>query len=130
MKLRYLLLSSILALPLTACTNPANTSQPPAAIAPGYLNIDDQHMGEILFGARAFYVSVQQQSAMGKVILTPTEKTTFNAFATALNTAEAAYLSYHASPSVVTEDAASRAVQQAQTQQALLPLPGAFNEHN
>jgi hypothetical protein len=118
-----------LALPI-GCTTAPNTSQPPAAIAPGYLNATDQQLGEILSGARAFYVSIQQQSAAGKITLTPTEKTAFNAFATALNTAEAAYLSYHASPSVVTEDAASRAVQQAQTQQALLPLPGAFNEHN
>ena len=59
----------LLCLPLMlgiGCTNPANTTPPPASLAPGYLNSTDQQMGEILAGAHAFYVQIQGDIAAGK----------------------------------------------------------------
>jgi len=112
---------------LTAgCTNAPTTTPPPAALAPGYLNATDQQMGEALAAAHAFYVRIQTDVAAGKYVPSPTEKTALNNFAIALNTAQTLYLNYHASPSVVSEDAASRAVQNVQQQQsALTPtIPG------
>jgi len=108
------------------CTNPPTTTPPPAAVAPGYLNATDQQIGEALSAARAFYVSMQTAIQKGTYTPSVTEKTALNAFATAINTAEAAYIAYHANPNVVTEDAASNAVQAVQQQQtALQPtIPG------
>ena len=57
------------------CT-PSTT--PPQALAPGYLNAADQQMGEILAGAHAFYLSVQQQSAAGTLTLSASAKLAFN----------------------------------------------------
>lgn len=122
MKLRHLLLLSALAVPLGGCTNPANTSQPPAAIAPGYFNSADKQMGQILDGARAFYVSIQQQSAKGTLVLDTTTKKAFNTFGVTLNTADAVYLSYH--NGTATQAQAQAQVDTVKSQQAALPLPG------
>ena len=77
--MKRLLILAALCLPLMACT-PATTTPP---LAPGYSNSADQQMGEILSGARAFYVSIQQQAAAGTLILTPTVKASFNALGSA-----------------------------------------------
>lgn len=106
---------------LTACTPSAT----PTALAPGYLNSADQQMGEILAGARSFYTSIQQQSAAGTLTLTATVKQDFNTFGGVLNGAEAAYLTYHQTPNPTTQAAAQSAVNQVQSQQAALSLPGA-----
>lgn len=108
-----------LCLCLTACT--PSTTTPPTA--PGYLNSADQQMGQILAGARAFYVSIQQQQAAGQLGLTPAATTAFNDFGTALNAAETVYLAYHAG--TATQAQAQAAVNDVQTKQAALPLPGA-----
>ena len=79
--------------------------------------------GEILSGARAFYISIQQQSAAGTLTLDATTKTAFNDFGVALNSAEAVYLAYH--NGTATQAAAQTAVNTVQSQQAALPLPGA-----
>jgi len=113
-------LALILALGLIGCTNPATTTPPPAAVAPGYLNATDQQIGEALSAARAFYVSIQTDIRKGTYTPSATEKTALNNFAAAINTAEAAYIAYHANPNVVTEDAASRATQAVQQQQTAL----------
>ena len=105
---------------LVGCT-PTTTT--PAQLAPGYNNSADQAMGEILSGARSFYVSIQQQSAAGTLVLTPAVKQAFNTFGTSLNTAESLYLAYHAG--TATQAAAQTAVNTVQQQQAALPLPGA-----
>lgn len=104
----------------TAC----KTASAPVAVAPGYLSAADQTMGEILAGAHAFYNSVQTQSSNGTMTLTPTEKTAFNTFGTALNSAQIIYLAYHANPTQANLTAAQNAVNQVQTQQAALPQPG------
>jgi hypothetical protein len=120
---RILILMS-LCLTLTACpgSNPSNPSTP-AQLAPGYQNQADQQMGQILSGARAFYVSIQQQSTAGTLTLDATTKQAFNTFGVSLNAAESVYLAYHQGQA--TQAAVQTAVNQVQTQQAALPLPGA-----
>ena len=115
---RFLILLAF-CLTLTAC--PATTTAPPTA--PGYANQTDQQMGEILAAARAFYTTVQQDSANGSMTLTPAVKQAFNTFGTSLNAAESVYLAYHAQPTAANQAAAQTAVNNIQTQQAALPLP-------
>ena len=114
-------------LTFVGCAPTANppTANPPTApqIGAGYNNTADQTMGEILSGARAFYVSIQQQSAAGTLVLTPAVKQAFNTFGTSLNAAESLYLAYHAGTAA--QAAAQTAVNTVQQQQAALPLPGA-----
>lgn len=106
---------------MIACAPSAN---PPAqTLAPGYQNAADQQMGEILAGAHAFYVSIEQQVAGGSLTLTPEVKTGFNTFGTSLNAAQSVYLAYH--NGTATQAAAQAAVNMVQQQQAALPLPGA-----
>lgn len=121
--MKRLLILTALCLTLTACpgSNPSNPTTP-AQLAPGYQNAADQQMGEILSGARAFYVSIQQQSQAGTLTLSPAEKTAFNTFGVTLNSAETVYLAYHNNQA--TQAAAQTAVNQVQTQQAALPIPG------
>lgn len=108
------------------CAHTPNTTQPPAAIAPGYLNQTDEDMGITLSGVRAFYSHLQQDIAKGTYTPSDAEKTALKSLYTAINTAEALYIAYHASPSIVTEDAANRAVQAAKQQQTALEptIPG------
>jgi hypothetical protein len=109
---------------LTACPG-SNPSNPPtqAQLAPGYQNAADQQMGEILSGAHAFYNSIQQQSQAGTLTLDATTKQAFNTFGIALNSAQQVYLAYHNGQA--TQAQAQTAVNQVQSQQAALPLPGA-----
>lgn len=113
-----------LMLGLSGCSG-SNPSTPtnPAQLAPGYQNQADQTMGSVLSGARAFYVSIQQQSQAGTLTLDPTVKASFNVFGTSLNAAETVYLAYH--QGTATQAQAQAAVNQVQSQQAALPLPGA-----
>lgn len=115
----------ILAFAAGACIGCGTKANPttPAQLAPGYNNTADQQMGEILSGARAFYTSIQQQSQAGTLVLTPTVKQSFNAFGTTLDAAQVIYLQYHAG--IATQASAQAAVNQVQSQQAALPLPGA-----
>lgn len=118
--MKRLILLTALCLPMAACTPTATNT---ATLAPGYLNAADQQMGEILAGAHSFYTSIQTQSAAGVLTLSPTEKTAFNDFGTALNTAQSIYLAYHSG--TATQAQAQTAVNTVQSQQAALPLPGA-----
>jgi hypothetical protein len=122
--MKRLLILTALCLTLTACpgSNPSNPTTP-AQLAPGYSNQADQTMGEILSGAHAFYQSIQQQAAAGTLTLDATTKAAFNQFGTALNAAQSVYLAYHNGQA--TQAAAQTAVNQVQSQQAALPLPGA-----
>ena len=119
--MKKLLILLALCLPLTACT--PSTTPPAQALAPGYQNAADQQMGEILAGAHSFYDSIQQQSASGQLTLTTEQKTAFNAFGLALNSAQSVYLAYHGGQA--TQAQAQTAVNSVQQQQAALPLPGA-----
>lgn len=107
---------------MAACT-PSAKPTAPVALAPGYNNAADQQMGEILSGARGFYVSIQSQSQAGTLTLSPTVKASFNQFGVSLNAAEAIYLAYHSGQA--TQAAAQASVNTVQSQQAALPLPGA-----
>jgi len=124
--MKRLAFALLLAFGVMGCTNPPAITPPPVALAPGYLNAADQQIGEALSGARAFYTHIQADIQKGTYTPTAAEKTALNNFATTLNTAQAAYIAYHANPNVVTEDAASNAVQAVQQQQtALQPsIPG------
>lgn len=124
---RYLVeracLAVILAMPVGCATpNTATAPTPPTAVAPGYFNAADQQMGQVLKGARDFYVSIQTQSENGSLTLSANVKKAFNDFGTALNAAEAVYLAYHKGNA--TQDAAQSAVNVVQSKQAALPLPG------
>ena len=105
--------------PLAGC--PSTTASTPP-LAPGYLNTADQQMGEILAGAHSFYTTIQQESAAGTLVLTPTQKTAFNDFGVALNSAQTVYLAYHAG--TATQAQAQAAIDAVQTKQAALPTPG------
>ncbi len=105
---------------MAGCATPAAPAPP---LAPCYTSQSDQTMGEILAGAHAFYTSIQQQSAAGQMTLSATEKQAFNVFAVSLNTAQTAYLTYHAQPTAANLATAQAAVNQVQQQQAALPTP-------
>lgn len=108
---------------MTGCPAASTNPTTPAQLAPGYNNSADQQMGAVLSGARAFYTSIQSQSAAGTLTLTPTVKASFNQFGVSLNAAEAIYLAYHSGQA--TQAQAQASVNTVQTQQAALPLPGA-----
>jgi len=117
------LLILLLLIPLTACPGSKTNPTTPAQLAPGYSNQADQQMGEILSGARAFYVSIQQQSQAGTLTLSPTVKAAFNDFGVSLNAAESIYLAYHGGTATLAQ--AQTAVNTVQQKQNALPLPGA-----
>ena len=115
----FLLVGWLTGCPGNTPTNPTT----PAQLAPGYQNQADQQMGSVLSGARSFYVSIQQQSAAGTLTLTPDVKAKFNQFGQYLNAAESTYLAYH--NGTATQAQAQAQVNQVQTAQQALPLPGA-----
>ena len=86
-------LGLLLLVPALAGCPTATAPTPP--VAPGYLNQADQMMGQVLAGAHAFYQSVQQQAAAGKLVLAPTEKMAMNDLGVAINAAQTLYLAYH-----------------------------------
>lgn len=110
---------AVLALAIVAAGCKGATVQQP--LAPGYNNAADQQMGSILAGARGFYVQLQQDSASGKTVLSPTEKTALNDLGASINFAESVYLAYHAG--TATEAQAQAAVTTVQQKQAAVPLP-------
>lgn len=116
--LRLVLLGGLM-YSLAGC-NTVTTTQP---LAPGYLNQADQTMGEILAASRAFYTTIQSESANGTMVLTAQEKQAFNTFGVSLNAAESVYLAYHANATAANQAIAQSAVNALQTQQAALPLP-------
>lgn len=127
MKRLAVLIASVLIIPLSfGCHTTPNTSQPPAALAPGYNNPTDKQIGEALASARAFYTRIQQDVAKGTYTPSDTEKAALNSFGITLNTANAAYLTYHANPTAANEATALKDSQQVQAQQtALQPtIPG------
>ena len=109
---------SLCMVPILGCPA-ASTTTPAAALAPGYMNQADQQMGQVLSGAHSFYTTIQQDSAAGKVSLTPTEKTAFNDFGASLNAADTIYLAYH--NGTATAAAAQAAVNTVQQKQSALP---------
>jgi hypothetical protein len=114
----------ILALSLSLCMVPilgcpaASTKTPPAALAPGFTNTQDQDMDQILVGAHVFYTDIQSKAAAGTYVPSPTEKTALNSFASALNIAQTLYRAYHAG--TASEAQAKAAVDVVAAQQASL----------
>ena len=98
-------------------------SATPPVLAPGYLNQADQQMGEVLAGAHNFYNSIQSQVNAGTLTMGTSIKAAFNDFGVSLNAAQTVYLAYHNGQA--TQAQAQAAVNQVQSKQAALPLPGA-----
>jgi hypothetical protein len=119
MKKQIAILALCLPLMFAGCRT-VSTTQP---LAPGYMNSADQTMGQTLAASHAFYQSIQQDSAAGKIVLSAQEKTALNDFAVALNVAQTAYLAYHGG--TVTQAQAQAAVNSSTakqtTVQALIP---------
>jgi hypothetical protein len=69
----------------------ATSTTPPAALAPGALNVFDSATYEALAAAHAFALSASTNAAT----LTVTEKSDLNTFITALNAADILYAAYH-----------------------------------
>lgn len=80
--------------PISGC-GAVNSTTPPAAVAPGYLNQADQIMGEVLQSAHALYYRLQQDSLTGKFVPSPAEVTVLNNLQVALNSAQPIYIAYH-----------------------------------
>lgn len=125
----------MLAMPLAGCPQPSSTT-PPTALAPGYIDLPDQKMGEIISGARTFYSTIQCEtkglnwSQAGSMcvpdpnittplVLSAAEKTAFNDFGASINIAEVAHLAYHNGTGTLT--AAQTAVTATQQKQSSLP---------
>ncbi len=81
---------------LTGCHLTTTTTPSPVVLAPGFQNLSDQDMDQVLVGARHFYVAVQTKVAAGTYKPSTSEFTAFNSFAVALNTAEVIYKAFHA----------------------------------
>lgn len=108
-------------------------------LAPGFNNAQDQQIGSILSGARAFYDTIQCEtqslnwdnatsqcvadpSITAPLVLSATVKSSFNDFGTALNAAQVVYLQYHSG--VATEAAAQAQADLVQQKQSALQIPG------
>lgn len=108
-------------------------------LAPGFNNAQDQQIGSILSGARAFYDTIQCEtqslnwdkatsecvadpSITAPLVLSATMKSSFNDFGTALNAANQVYLDYHSG--TATEAAAQTQANLIQQKQSALQIPG------
>lgn len=109
--MKRILILLALTLPLAACKTTSAPSAP-QSLAPGYLNQQDEVMGQTLNGIHQFISSVEAKIAAGYVE-SPTEKTALNALIATTNAADITYLAYH-------NGAATQAQAQAQVSQAYL----------
>jgi hypothetical protein len=108
---------ALLLLPLAGCPN-ASTTTPPAALAPGYSSQADQTLGQSL----AAIVAFTNQEKLNFAALQPdkqsAERPYLNALILAVNTADTAYLAFHAGTQTLVQ--AQAALSQAQTAQTQL----------
>lgn len=133
--LKFFLLSIMVLMPVSGCHSASSTT-PPSALAPGYSSAADQQMSQILSGARSFYSTIQcetkgmswNQSASqcmtdatiaSPLVLSSTEKATFNDFGKSLNLAETIYIAFH--NGTATQQAAQDQVNIVQSEQDELP---------
>lgn len=112
----YLLLAATLFVPAVGCKQQTATTAP-QAVAPGYINAQDQVMGQTLKGVHAFIDNIRAQISTGYVP-GPTEKTALNALIATTNAADATYLAFHGG--TATQAAAQAAINQAYSQQQSL----------
>ena len=135
--MRKILSTALLAIALAGTGCKTTGVAPP--LAPGFQNIPDQQMYGALKGARNFYLTIQCETQglnyspdakqcmsdpniKVPMVLSQTEKDTFNRFGASLNIAEQLYLAYHAG--TATQAQAQAAVNTVSQQQATLPTPG------
>ena len=85
-------LIALLTLTLLGCA--AKTTSTPLPI--GATNPTDASSYRVLVDAKAFLGSIGSSVTAGKLTLTATQKTTYNALVTASNTADALWEQYHA----------------------------------
>ena len=114
--MKRLAILALMALSLSACKT--TTAANPTTLAPGYLNVADQTMGEALSAARNFYLKFETGVTTGTYTETTAEKAAFQQFSTDLNIAEAAYLGYHAGTQ--TQAQAQAAVTKVTSQQSTI----------
>jgi hypothetical protein len=97
------------------CTQQVTANTPPAALAPGYLNSQDQTMGQTLASIDSFLnqekVNYNEKTAAQQA----QEKAILNTFIQSVNVANALYTAYHQGSA--TEAAAQTAIANAQTAQ-------------
>ncbi len=117
MKPAKALLAGALALAVTGC-KPVGANTSPAALAPGYINAQDQNMGEALNTAHGVVGGLLNQATSGSFVPSAAEKASINGLVAALNVADAAYQGYHAG--TVTEASAATAVSTVESQQQSL----------
>ena len=117
--MRLARLSVFLALPLllAGC---ATATAPIPPVAPGYLSAADQTLGESLAAVNAFVTQEKVNYAQETATAQATEKPYLNGLITAVDLANAAYVSYHSSPTAANLTAAQNALTNAQTAQAAL----------
>lgn len=112
--MRYLC-TFLLAMGILGC-QPATSTTPPQALAPGYTSQADQTIGQSLAALHAFV----QQATQDYAKLTPaqqaTEKDVLNGLVAATNAADSMYLAFHAGSATLQQ--AQAALANAQTNQA------------
>lgn len=122
--MKLALLSIFLALPLLGCPSATSTT-PPVALAPGYLNSQDQTLGQALAAVNGFRASeggnynCDTAAAAANTCLTTTqkaaEKAPLNSFIQVVNLANVAYTAYHAGTQTLAQaQAAEQAAESAQ----------------
>lgn len=122
--MKLALLSIFLALPLLLGCPSATAPTPP--VAPGYLNSDDQILGQSLAAVNGFRKSEEGNyncdsvAAAAKTCLTDAqkaaEKTSLNNFIQVVNIANQAYTAYHAgTQTLVQAQTAEKAAEASQT---------------
>lgn len=116
--MKLALLSVFLALPLMFGCNVATSTTPPAALAPGYSNADDQKLGQSLAAVNAFITQEKINYAELTAAQQAPEKPFLNALIDATNLANQAYMAYHAGSGTIAQ--AQTAVANAQAAQGKL----------
>lgn len=115
--MKRLSLILLLALPLTGCPS-ANTTTPPAAIAPGYSSPADQTLGQSLAAVVAFTNQEKANFAALPTAKQDAERPYLNSLIMAVNAADSAYLAFHAGTQSITQ--AQAALSKAQSAQTAL----------
>ena len=113
--MKRLALCLILALPLTGC--PASNAPTPP-VAPGYINAQDQQIGEALAALNGFVNQEKVNYAAMPPVQQGKEKPILNDLITAVNIANASYQAFHAGSQ--TEAQAQTAINAAQAKQTTL----------
>lgn len=100
---------------LTVGCNTVKLTTPPAALAPGYSNADDQNLGRALAAVNAFVTQETINYARLTAAQQLPEKPYLNALIDATNAADAIYSAYHAGTATLAQaQAAEKTAETAQ----------------